>query len=146
MTLFNHSGPVKFQKSSQLNSNLNDNHSQIRLFPGNPTPQNSKPKEIRPTNLPQSSLKPQPKALAIVPVPSSEFEGWRFFLECGDWKFSVQLQEFEANRLLEQLASLDWTVDGQGVPTDLQRIYAIAEQELRRLWATLRLIGKGGEA
>lgn len=120
------------QKASH-NSNKIETHSQLGLFglfPGNASPQSPQPKEIRPTNPPQSKPRPKPKELAIVPIPQSEFEGDRYCLRYGDFKLQFELPKQQAYELLARTSRLDWSLDDRGVPANIQQIWAAVELEI----------------
>ncbi|MBN8563452.1 MAG: hypothetical protein J0L70_23220 [Leptolyngbya sp. UWPOB_LEPTO1] len=118
------------KQKTHSNSNKFENHSQLRLFPNNTSPQNLQPKETRPTNPPRSKPRPKPKPeLAIEPV-RSEFEGDRYCLCYGTFTLRLELPKDQAYELFDWTVRLDWSLDDRGVPTDIARIWAAAESAL----------------
>jgi hypothetical protein len=117
------------KQKTHSNSNRFDNHSQLGLFSGSVVPQSPKPTQARPTNPPRSSPRPRPKAVEIEPI-KSEFEGDRYCLSYGDFTLRFELPREQAYELLARTARLDWSLDDRGVPTDIDRIWAAAQQTI----------------
>jgi hypothetical protein len=106
-----------------------DRPTQLALFPGNGATQSPKPTQTRPTNPPRSSPGPRPKAVEIEPI-DSEFEGDRYRLRYGTFKLRLELPKAQAYELFNRTVRLNWTLDDRGVPTDIGRIWAAAQQTI----------------
>ncbi len=85
---------------------------------------------------PKSQTQTKP-ILTVVPVQDrgvSPLGSDRYFLtvQQGDrsWSYPLQLLEVEARWLLPGLEGLDWSLETNGYPADIERIHAIVERAI----------------
>ncbi|MBD1859285.1 MULTISPECIES: hypothetical protein [Leptolyngbya] len=67
--------------------------------------------------------------LTVEPI-NSEFEGDRYCLRYGTFTLRLELPKDQARELFDRTVRLDWTLDDRGVPTDIDRIWAAAQQAI----------------
>ncbi|MCY6492330.1 hypothetical protein [Leptolyngbya sp. GGD] len=76
------------------------------------------------------SCAPSPKLDLVIDLVPSEFEGDRYRLRSGSFKLQLELPEAQAYELLDRTVRLDWSLDDRGVPMDIDRIWAAAQQTI----------------